>query len=87
MNRYELEVTSRDNWCETSEAKFSGLGVGDCGLKVEQNLRPVYAHGQLTVRDNIPFLITAFFWVITQRVVVIPYRHFGSTYGSHLQRS
>ena len=28
---------------------------------------------------------TALFWVITQRVVVISYRRFGSTYRSHLQ--
>ena len=27
-------------------------------------------------------LSTAFFWAITQRIVVIPYRHFGSTYRS-----
>ena len=26
-------------------------------------------------------------WVITQRVVVIPYRHFGTTYRPHLQGS
>jgi len=26
------------------------------------------------------FLRTAFFWVITQRVVAIPYRRFGTTY-------
>jgi len=26
---------------------------------------------------------TALFWVITQRVVVIPYRRFGTTYRSH----
>jgi len=30
---------------------------------------------------------TAFFWAITQRVVVIPYRRFGITYRSHLQGS
>ena len=30
---------------------------------------------------------TAPFWVITQRVVVIPYRRFGTTYLSHLQGS
>jgi len=29
---------------------------------------------------------TALFWVITQRIVVIPYRRFGITYVSHLQR-
>ena len=28
---------------------------------------------------------TALFWTITQRVVVIPYRRFGTTYRSHLQ--
>ena len=28
---------------------------------------------------------TALFWVITQRVAVIPYRRFGTTYRSHLQ--
>ena len=27
---------------------------------------------------------TALFWVVTQRVVVISYRHFGTTYRSHL---
>jgi len=27
------------------------------------------------------------FWIITQRVVVIPYRRFGTTYWSHLQES
>jgi len=30
------------------------------------------------------FLRTALFWVITQRVVVIYYRRFGTTYRSHL---
>jgi hypothetical protein len=30
---------------------------------------------------------TALFWVITQRVVAISYRRFGTTYRSHLQRS
>ena len=30
---------------------------------------------------------TALFWVITQRVVVIPRRRFGTTYRSHLQGS
>ena len=32
-------------------------------------------------------LITALFWEITRRIVVIPYRHFGTTYRSHLQGS
>ena len=30
-------------------------------------------------------LRTALFWVITQRVVVVPYRNFGTTYRSHFQ--
>ena len=30
---------------------------------------------------------TALFWAITQRVVLIPYRRFGTTYQSHLQGS
>jgi hypothetical protein len=30
---------------------------------------------------------TAFFWVITRRVVVISYRRFGITYRSHTQGS
>jgi len=30
-------------------------------------------------------LRTALFWVITQRVFAIPYRHFGTTYRSHRQ--
>jgi hypothetical protein len=32
-------------------------------------------------------LSTALFWVITQRVVAISYRRFGTTYRSHLQGS
>jgi hypothetical protein len=30
---------------------------------------------------------TALFWAVKQRVVIIPYRRFGTTYGSHLQGS
>jgi hypothetical protein len=30
---------------------------------------------------------TALFWVIAQRVLIISYRHFGTTYHSDLQRS
>jgi len=33
------------------------------------------------------YMRTALFWVIMQRVVVIPYRCFGTTYRSHLQGS
>ena len=32
-------------------------------------------------------LRTALFWVITQRVMIISYRRFGTTYRSHLQES
>jgi len=28
---------------------------------------------------------TAFFWVVTQRVMVIPYQRFGTTFRSHLK--
>jgi len=34
---------------------------------------------------NYVFIRTALFWVITQRVVIILYRRFGTTYQSHLQ--
>ena len=34
---------------------------------------------------NCKLTITALFWVITQRVVVISYRRFGTTYRSHLR--
>jgi hypothetical protein len=30
---------------------------------------------------------TAVFWVVTQRLVLVPYRHFGSTYRFHLRGS
>jgi len=33
------------------------------------------------------FMRTALFWVITQQVVVIPYRRFGTTYRSYIQGS
>ena len=36
---------------------------------------------------EISSLRTALFWFIVQRVVVIPYRRFGTTYRSHLQES
>jgi len=41
----------------------------------------------LVVLSNTERLRTAFFWVITQRVVVFPYWRFGTTYRSHLQVS
>jgi hypothetical protein len=39
----------------------------------------------LLEQGNYVFIRTALFWVITQRVVVIPYRRFGTTYQCHLQ--
>jgi len=33
------------------------------------------------------YIITALFWVVRPRVVVIPYRRFGKPYLSHLQGS
>jgi len=44
----------------------------------EQQLFPGALEGQLR---------TALFWAIMQRVVVISYRRFGTTYRTHLQRS
>jgi hypothetical protein len=38
-------------------------------------------------RGTYRVLKTAFFWAITQRLVLIPYRRFGVTYRSHLQGS
>ena len=41
-----------------------------------------------TNKSNIYIYIrTALFWVVAQRVVVIYYRRFGTTYRSHLQGS
>ena len=37
--------------------------------------------------DKIQHLRTALYWAITQRLVVIPHRRFGTTYPSHLQGS
>jgi len=44
-------------------------------------------HRNYNVRmcSEIIYLRTAFFWVITQRVVVIPHRRFGPTYMSLFQ--
>jgi len=39
------------------------------------------------VRGTYRALKTAFFWSIPRRLVVIPYRHFETTYLSHLQGS
>ena len=42
----------------------------------------------LTVLSGLkPRMRAALFWVITQRVVIIPYQWFGATYRSHLQGS
>jgi len=45
----------------------------------------------MKIEMNINFAIfctmrNVFFWVITQRVVVIPYLRFGTTYRSYLQK-
>jgi hypothetical protein len=39
---------------------------------------------KLVLSEPVKFLRTALFWVITQHVMVILYRRFGTTYRSHL---
>ena len=39
------------------------------------------------IQQMLPVMGTALFWVIKQRVVVISYRRFRTTYRSHLQGS
>jgi len=54
-----------------------------CVLSMLQCWNGILAWLQTSAAD----MITALFWVITQRVVVILYRRFGTTYRSHLQGS
>jgi hypothetical protein len=51
------------------------------GLKIITHLHPVLG---LRTSEAVP-LLTLFLWVITQRLVAITYRHFVTTYRSHLQ--
>jgi len=41
---------------------------------------------ELFQASAVQWLRTAISFIVTQRVVVIPYRRFGRTYRSHLQR-
>ena len=50
------------------------------------DLSDVFQDRNSGVKRDLP-VRTALFWFIKQRVVVIPYRRFGTTYLSHLQRS
>ena len=43
------------------------------------------SHDSLAIHGKVKVvMITAFFWVITQRIVAIPYLRFGTTYRSNL---
>jgi len=50
------------------------------------SIRPLCDFG-LAANGETRVMRTTLFWVVTQRVVVISYRRFGTTYRSHLQRS
>ena len=50
------------------------------------NPRQSYMYGLLDGNNNNKnYMISALVWVITQRIEVIAYRIFGTTYRSHLQ--
>ena len=68
------------------------VGESSCnfGDGTDQRVLDVYDDDSslsLQAEEQCHFMRTALFWAITQRVVVIPYRRFGTTYRSHLQRS
>jgi len=50
------------------------------------NLSEVFEDRNSGVKRDLP-VRTALSWFVKQRVVVIPYRRFGTTYLPHLQRS
>jgi hypothetical protein len=54
-------------------------------MNVKKSVQEIISKDERIV--TMQFLRTALFWVVTQRVVVIPHRRFGTTYRSHLHGS
>ena len=55
---------------------------------IQYNIGFYYVQLLFSILNNIiQFMRTAFFWVITQQVMIISYRCFGATNWSHLQGS
>ena len=47
----------------------------------------MFAYLLCYVRHNVMCVMSALFWVVTQRIVVYSYRRFGTTYRFHIQGS
>ena len=76
--------------CNTGAAKHKdSYWLRICGSKNPSTTGRVAAEGGLHYRswNHVPAVTVALFWAITQRVVVIPYRRFGTTYRSRLEGS
>jgi len=54
-------------------------------MKIHHKIKVLWA-GYALYRTTV-LLRSALFWEITQRIVVIPYRRFGTSYRSHFQGS
>jgi hypothetical protein len=65
--------------------------LGPLLMQISSTLKILYGGGVGFLFSNTSKLSkhisTALFWVVRQRVVLIPYRHLGTTYLSHLQGS
>ena len=81
----------RTSRCEdhNSQIKRRQIKLDRCVLLWDQTMLQATQNSKIKTQTYDfypPFCIrTAFFWVITQRVVVISYRRFGTTYRSHLR--
>jgi hypothetical protein len=64
----------------------TGIRSSDCPARSESLYRLSYPASIEQIAKKTKLKI-ALFWVITQRVMTIPYRRFGTTYRSHLQGS
>jgi len=55
-------------------------------IRIRYNITMIPIYSNILPEDFwFQWRATALFWVITQRIVAIPYRRFGTTYRSHLQ--
>jgi hypothetical protein len=54
-------------------------------VKIEHKEKNTAADGCDDATTNL--MITAFYWIVTERAVLISYGRFGTTYRSHLQGS
>ena len=77
-------VRVKNEWSFTSNPPYAFMACRGTSSLFTLNVTPLHACFQASGAKQIR---TAPFWTITQHILVIPHRRFGTTYRSNIQRS